>query len=88
MMMLAPEKARGVLEDRAVVLRRDRAALDEDLSTNAASLPRVTLLETEYLQALTAAELGWVEAVIDDLKTGTLSWSYEELAAAVVDDAE
>ena len=51
-------------------------------------LPRVTLLETEYLRAVTAAELGWLEAVIGELATGTLSWSEEELAAAVVDEAE
>jgi DNA-binding PadR family transcriptional regulator len=87
LMMLAPEQARVVLEARAEALRQDLDELEGELGANG-QLPRVTLLETEYLRAVTAAELGWVEAVIADLTTGTLSWSEEELAAAVVDDAD
>jgi len=51
-----------------------------------AELRLEVLLENECLLAVTAAELSWVEAVADDLRTGALGWSYEELAAAVVDD--
>jgi DNA-binding PadR family transcriptional regulator len=87
LMMLAPEQARVVLEARAEALRQDLDELEGELGANG-QLPRVTLLETEYLRAVTVAELGWVEAVIADLTTGTLSWSEEELAAAVVDDAD
>jgi len=36
--------------------------------------------ETEYLRAGTAAELTWVRGVVDDLRTGALAWSQEELA--------
>jgi hypothetical protein len=35
---------------------------------------------------VTAAELGWVESVVDDLDSGVLRWSEEELAAAVEDN--
>ena len=84
-MMLAPGQARAVLEARAETLRQNLDELEGELGTNG-QLPRVALLETEYLRAVTAAELGWVEAVVDDLRTGTLSWSEEELAAAVVDN--
>lgn len=86
-MMLAPGQAGAVLQDRAEALRQNLAELESELGTND-QLPRVTLLETEYLRAVTAAELGWLEAVIGELATGTLSWSEEELAAAVVDEAE
>jgi DNA-binding PadR family transcriptional regulator len=84
-MMLEPRRAGAVLEDRAAVLRENLAGLERDLEENARTLPRVTLLETEYLRAVTAAELAWVEAVVAELVAGTLRWSYEELAAAVVD---
>jgi DNA-binding PadR family transcriptional regulator len=84
-MMLGPEKALDVLDRRAAVLRDDVAALETDLQETT-SLPRVVVLETEYLRAVTAAELGWVESVVEDLRQGTLSWSYEDLAAAIVDD--
>ena len=40
----------------------------------------MTLLETEYQRAVVAAELGWVDAVVADLRDGTLTWSREELA--------
>jgi DNA-binding PadR family transcriptional regulator len=86
LMMLEPGRAATVLQDRAGALRRQVAELDAVLTQESAALPRVTLLETEYLKAVTAAELGWVESVVDDLRSGTLGWTYEELAAAVVDD--
>ena len=43
------------------------------------SLPRVTLLDDEYLRAVTAAELNWISGVLDDLRTGVMTWSEEEL---------
>jgi DNA-binding PadR family transcriptional regulator len=86
-MLLEPDTARQVLGQRATLVRQDLAALETDLADNQGALPRVTMLETEYLQAVTAAELGWLESVIDDLTAGTLSWSEEELTAAVGDDA-
>jgi DNA-binding PadR family transcriptional regulator len=85
-MLLDPDTARLVLDGRAALLRQSLAGLDADLGANSPGLPRVTLLETEYLRAVTAAELGWVEGILRDLASGALSWSYEELSAAVVDD--
>jgi hypothetical protein len=37
------------------------------------------LLETEYQRATLEAELEWVRAVVDDLRTGRLAWSEEWL---------
>ncbi|MEU3460631.1 hypothetical protein ABZ721_11825 [Streptomyces sp. NPDC006733] len=48
---------------------------------SARGLPRISLLETEYLRAVTAAEVQWVRSVVDDLRAGRLSWSAERLAA-------
>jgi DNA-binding PadR family transcriptional regulator len=80
-MLLGPDEALDVLERRAGLLHESLARLERELEGGAGHLPRVTLLETEYLRALTGAELGWVSGVVDDLRSGTLTWSHEELAA-------
>jgi len=86
-MLLGPQKTLEVLERRATVLAETLAGLDHDLAGGYDHLPRVTMLETEYLRAVTAAELTWLTGVVDDLRGGVLGWTYEELAAAVDDDA-
>ncbi len=40
-----------------------------------AQLPRLFLLEMEYLHAAQAMELAWVNAVAEDLRAGRLTWS-------------
>jgi DNA-binding PadR family transcriptional regulator len=85
-MMLGPEKTLEVLERRAAAVEGELADLDGDLAGEYDRLPRVTMLETEYLRAVTAAELGWLRGVVDDLRNGTLRWTAEELAAAIGDD--
>jgi DNA-binding PadR family transcriptional regulator len=82
-MTLGPEEARKVLERRAFALRETLDDLQRVLSGADGPLPpRITLIETEYLRAMTKAELDWLCSVIDELRSGTLSWSYEELAEA------
>jgi DNA-binding PadR family transcriptional regulator len=46
-------------------------------------LPRVTMLETEYLRTVTQAELDWIDQVLAGLHDGSITWSREELHAAV-----
>src|SRR6266849_1095752 len=53
-MVLVPEQARSVLEDRAAGLRAHLTSLERVLAGEDGPLPpRVTLLETEYLRAVT-----------------------------------
>jgi DNA-binding PadR family transcriptional regulator len=80
-LMLAPREALEVLEQRATVLIASLAELEKNLTEQLEvhSLPRVTMLEDEYLRAMTAAELDWIRAVSDDLRSGRLSWTLEEL---------
>jgi DNA-binding PadR family transcriptional regulator len=80
-MGLPPGQVEAALEQRAGVLRQDLARIDQNL---AAPLPRVTLLDDEYLRAVTAAELNWIDGVLDDLRTGALAWSKEQLASAAI----
>ncbi len=80
LLLLSPEEILNALDRRLGRLRNTLAGLEAALSREAASgLPRITLLETEYLRAVTAAETTWLEAVADDLRSGTLAWSTEEL---------
>ena len=82
LMLMAPADARVVLERRAAVLEESVAALDRELAQYTDALPRVTVLETEYQRAATAAELAWVNGAVDDLRTGRLAWSEDDFSAA------
>ena len=81
-MVLTPEEARADLEERAERLRQRVSELDGELVQYADTLPRVTLIETEYLRAVAAAELIWVEGVVEDLRSGVLRWRDEDFEAA------
>jgi DNA-binding PadR family transcriptional regulator len=76
---LTPDEALAALERRARLLRDSVVDLDRELHDESGP-PRLFLLETEYLRTVTAAELEWVERVVDDLRAGRLAWKVEDLA--------
>lgn len=80
-LMLAPDEALAILERRAAVLAESLAEQEKSLVEQAEvyRLPRVTRLEDEYLRAMTAAELDWISSVADELRSGKLSWTFDEL---------
>jgi hypothetical protein len=78
--LLTREEALRHFETRVVALEEEAARIDSQLSSAAAEgLPRLFLLEMEYQRATLEAELEWVRAVVDDLRTGRLAWSEEWL---------
>jgi DNA-binding PadR family transcriptional regulator len=77
---LTPDEALAALERRARLLLESIADFDRELHDESGP-PRLFLLETEYLRAVTAAELAWVEGIIDDLRGGRIVWTFEDLAA-------
>ncbi|UGT39516.1 PadR family transcriptional regulator [Nocardia yamanashiensis] len=80
-MLLGPGGARIELERRAKSLRAQLDEMDADAAQAAQmNLPRVVVLEDEYLRAIAEAELRWVDGVVADLAAGTLTWSWESLA--------
>jgi DNA-binding PadR family transcriptional regulator len=81
-MLLGPEGALAALEGRAERLHENLTRLESDLDGFSATLPRVTLLDDEYLRAVTAAELSWVRGVVSDLRTGALTWDEDLFEAA------
>ena len=81
-MLLGPQAAAGNLEERAERLQATIAALDGSLQGYAHMVPRIALIETEYQRAMAAAELKWVREVLDDMRTGRLSWTKADFASA------
>lgn len=55
---------------------RDGEAAGE---TEGQALPRVALIESEYLRAVTQAELAWVDGILAALDDGSFTWNREEL---------
>ena len=79
--LITPEAALAALEAR---LADRRAELDRTRAGHvaaAAELPRLVLVENEYLIAHLETDVAWIAALVDDLRVGRLDWSYEELVA-------
>jgi DNA-binding PadR family transcriptional regulator len=89
---LTPDDARQQLELRAERLEAELAETQAELGGHP-QLPRLFLLEEEYRQAVLDAELSWVSGLVDDLRTGRLTWNEpwrRQVAAALTppDDQE
>jgi DNA-binding PadR family transcriptional regulator len=78
---LGPEDLRRVLDERRTSLTARLAQYRAELA-QLENLPRIFGLETHFQKAAIEAELAWVEAVIEELASGTLRWSSEDFAAA------
>ncbi|MEV4051924.1 helix-turn-helix transcriptional regulator [Amycolatopsis sp. NPDC049688] len=73
--LLSPEAARTQLDRRADALQQKLAETEAVLdASHRHGVPRLHLLEHEYLQATTATELNWVRAVSRDIAAGALTW--------------
>ncbi len=82
LLLLTPAELVDALDQRLAVLDSTLAGLEASLTAEAKrGLPRVAMLETEYVRAVTAAEVTWVRSVVDDIRGGRLPWSAEALAA-------
>ncbi len=76
---LEPDDARAQLEYRAAQLAATLAETDAQLQGNP-GLPRLFLLEEEYRKAVLAAQLSWLHDVINDLRSGRLTWNQQWIA--------
>lgn len=85
-MLLHPDEFAGVLGERLAALQSRLAELEAQLRTAQAAMPRIALIETEYLLAVTGAEVRWLSAVIGDLGSGKLRWDGGMFAAGAAAD--
>lgn len=77
--MLSPSETGEHLQARAIAVAERVRALRNMLEQEGAQLPRVSLLETEQMLAVAAAEQAWLEGVLADLARGALTWSEPQL---------
>jgi DNA-binding PadR family transcriptional regulator len=73
MPVLAPEEIVRLLGQRSEALESRLAQLRGSQSgARGAALPRLFVLEDEYLERLCQAELDWVRGLLEEIETGTL----------------
>jgi DNA-binding PadR family transcriptional regulator len=72
--VLTPKDAQRQLEKRVVALDAELKRIDSELA-KVTFLPRLFLLEMELIRESLVTELKWVRAVVEDLRSGELTWS-------------
>jgi DNA-binding PadR family transcriptional regulator len=77
--LLSPADVLCQLEKREAVLADKLARIDSELHQEGGVLPRLFLLEMEYLHAVVEAELKWVRSLVEDLRSERITWSEEWL---------
>lgn len=77
--LLKAEEVLQLLEKRAGILAAKIADMDAELRETLTFLPRLFLLEDELILSTLEAELKWVRSIIEDLRSGQLTWSEEAL---------
>jgi DNA-binding PadR family transcriptional regulator len=81
--LLDMKTARKELARRAEALDTRLQKLAGVLVEHADSVPRLFLLEVEYLRSISEAELAWVQGAIKDLDLGRLTWNREQISRAL-----
>ncbi|WP_281051902.1 PadR family transcriptional regulator [Rhizobium ruizarguesonis] len=76
--LLTPNDVMGRLEHRAKTIESELRRIDGVLR-EAQAVPRLFLLEMEYLRALHTTELSWVNGVVEDLHAERITWTDEWL---------
>jgi DNA-binding PadR family transcriptional regulator len=77
--LLDPDVAADALTLRLSDRRGELDRLRHELEWVAAGLPRIVLIENEYAIAHLETDVAWIAKVLEDLRTGTLSWTYDDL---------
>ena len=79
---LTPEDARLALVERLDALDAEDGRLGRDYGEAIrAGVPRLFLVESEYLRAANRAERAWVAGLVAEIEAGVLTWSPEWVKA-------
>lgn len=72
---LPADEVERALRERAAVLREHVESAERTIAElTDAGLPRLPLLKIEYERSRDAAELAWVETLVEDLQEGRIDW--------------
>jgi DNA-binding PadR family transcriptional regulator len=77
--LLTPEDAQEQLGQRAQTLTAELERIDAELRRGTELVPRLFLIEMEYLRAMVHTELMWVQSLVAELGSGQLTWNQEWL---------
>lgn len=84
--LLKPDDALQQMEIRAAKLAEQIAAIDAENNAQV-DLPRLFLIESEYMRTMLEADLKWVRSIIADLQSGQLSWNQDWMQPFVPPEA-
>jgi DNA-binding PadR family transcriptional regulator len=76
-----PEAALERLEERLGLLESEIAGIGAVLEMMIPRIGRLVLVEIEYSRAMRQAELAWVKSLIDDIRSGALTWDPQRMIA-------
>jgi len=76
---LTPKDALVQLGTRAQHLEQQIARWESTLKPLTKWLPRIHLVELEYLVAMQRAEFSWVQNIVADLKSGDFTWDLKSI---------
>lgn len=76
---LSRDSAIAALETRLATVLGELAELERETESAATWLPRIVLIENEYLIGLLRSDRHFIDALLDDLRSGRLDWSVDEL---------
>lgn len=80
--VISQEAATSALQSRLADRRTELDRLRTGIAAVEGTLPRLVLVETEYMIAHLQTDIAWIEALVADLRGGRLTWNHEELRAA------
>jgi DNA-binding PadR family transcriptional regulator len=75
--LLTPDEAIEQLQSREGKLVKQLAAIDKEIAATLPTVPRLFLLESEYLRTVLDAELTWVRGIIADIHSGQIIWNQD-----------
>jgi DNA-binding PadR family transcriptional regulator len=77
--LLTPEVAADALALRLSDRRGELDRMRHELRWVAQDLPRIVLIENEYAIAHLETDVAWIAKVLEDLRSGALTWTYDDL---------
>ncbi|MBF6172863.1 PadR family transcriptional regulator [Nocardia blacklockiae] len=84
--VLGPSDAAALLRRRADLLAAQSERAAKELDDVAADLPRVVLLETEYLERMRSTEIDWLRQIATDIENGRVGWPEPESFSGTVQE--
>jgi DNA-binding PadR family transcriptional regulator len=81
LIVLAKPAAIAALETRLAAVEAELGEMEREVAAAPGWLPRIVLIESEYLLSHLRTDREWISRLVDDLRTNRLDWDVDELLA-------